>query len=68
MLGSNYKKRTIPSIPCLEKEMKPIGPWSYTPKHNLVSQSVKNSVDMGRKNTDTLYGLEGSKLYTPIVN
>ena len=45
LLGPN-KKRTIPSIPCMDKEAKTIGPWSYTPNHNLVSQSVKNSVRM----------------------
>ena len=45
LLGPN-KKRTIPSIPYLSEEVHTLGPWSYTPNHNLVSQSVKNSVRM----------------------
>ena len=35
------KKRTVPSIPIPEKEMKLIGPWSYSPNdENLKHRAV----------------------------
>ena len=38
------KKRTVPSIPCAEKEAKPIGPWSYTPKDDLCKHKATNGL------------------------
>ena len=38
------KKRTVPSIPIVEKEERPIGPWSYTPKDDLLKHKATSGL------------------------